>query len=345
MKKSNTSSQTPIHFIIGPGRCGTTLLMMLFNNNENIISSPELKHIVYFYEKYHQCESFNTNVKDEFVKYFKELKNASLNPLIKYKEENIQEISSAKTYAEFCIKVHQALHNNFSAHTIIDKNPYYSFYFDLLHNLFPEAKFLFLVRDYRGFINSHLNSTHQFQKKRSTTFYAVIWNEYVSRYFKIKKQYPESIMLIKMEELVSHPEKVYQQICAYLSIDYNSEVFHYKEKLSKELNDFEKYKTTHPRIYKKMTDLIKPITNEHVHNWKTSMSKNKIAKSDVICSNMGENLGYKAISNYSMPFALWTKTTALPRLLLAKIYFKFMNIRLYHSIKIKRQINFKINRN
>ena len=41
-----------IHFIIGPGRSGTTLLAMIFNNHKDCVSAPEIKHFVYFYKKH-----------------------------------------------------------------------------------------------------------------------------------------------------------------------------------------------------------------------------------------------------------------------------------------------------
>ena len=36
----------PIHFIIGPGRSGTTLLMMLLNHTKGVIATPEVKHVM-----------------------------------------------------------------------------------------------------------------------------------------------------------------------------------------------------------------------------------------------------------------------------------------------------------
>ena len=41
----------PIHFIIGPGRSGTTLLMMLLNHTKGVIATPEVKHVLFLKNK------------------------------------------------------------------------------------------------------------------------------------------------------------------------------------------------------------------------------------------------------------------------------------------------------
>ena len=59
-----------IHFIIGPGRSGTTLLAMILNQHPNCISTPELKHFVYFYKKYKGITSINKELLEDLSKYF-----------------------------------------------------------------------------------------------------------------------------------------------------------------------------------------------------------------------------------------------------------------------------------
>jgi hypothetical protein len=331
----------PIHFIIGPGRSGTTLLMMLLNNHPSVIASPEIKHILYFYNKYKLCTQFNQAIKTEFVEYFRELKSVALNPMFQYEEEKIYAINENMSFAEFCIEVHKVLHNKKSVKVIVDKNPFYTKHIDTLIRIYPKAKFIFLVRDYRGFIHSHLQSTDSFQKKRNLRLYATSWNEYVSKYLKISSSNNENILLVKMEEFLDSPEKISKEICSFLQIDFNEKIFEYRDEIEKHFHSYNNFKETHPRLFKKMTDLLRPISGKNVTNWTHNLTSSEIKRSEIICGQFGEKIGYKMTSENSSFVKFQNFIGNLPWYISVKAYFAFVGVKTHHYFKIKRRSTFK----
>ncbi len=331
----------PIHFIIGPGRSGTTLLMMLLNNHMDLIASPEIKHILFFYEKYKSCIRFNHKIKTDFINYFRELKTASLNPMFQFDEKKIYEINENISFADFCIEIHKVLHFNKPVKAIIDKNPFYTQHVDKLLDIYPQAKFIFLVRDYRGFIHSHLSSTHTFQKKRNVRFYATSWNVYVSNYLKLSAANKNKILLVKMEEFLNYPEKSLKEICSFLQVEYDEKIFDYKIKIEEHLNSYHDLKENYPRLFKKMTDLLRPISGEFVDNWKNNLSLSEIKKAEIICDRLGNKIGYKSTAYVSGFGKFKNLIWNFPWYISVNTYFLLVGAKTHHYLNIQRRIAFK----
>lgn len=333
----------PIHFIIGPGRSGTTLLMMLLNNHQDLIASPEIKHILFFYEKYKSCIRFNHEIKTEFINYFIELKTASLNPMFQFDEKKIYDIKENLSFADFCVEIHKALHFNKPVKAIIDKNPFYTQHIDKLLDIYPQAKFIFLVRDYRGFIHSHLNSPHTFQKKRNARFYASSWNVYVSNYLKLSEADKRKILLVKMEDFLNSPEKSLQEICSFLQVEFDDKIFDYKINIEEHLNSYRDLKENYPRLFKKMTDLLRPISGENVCNWKNNLSIGEIKKAEVICGKLGEQIGYRTTTPVSSFQKLNVLFWNFPWYISVNAYFVLVGVKSHHYLNIKRRLALKKN--
>ncbi len=183
MKVNNTLlRKIPIHFIIGPGRSGSTLLMMLLNNSNKVIASPEIKHILYL-KKSHKLKNGKANQKI-IEKYLKEIAQGISNPLNKINlDQVLRDLNTFhyKHYNELSKKIHLSLHEKEEQEVdvIFDKNNLHTFYIRELIELFPEAKFCVCIRDYRGFVVSNLKSQHSFKEKKSLLFFAHAWRRYM----------------------------------------------------------------------------------------------------------------------------------------------------------------------
>ena len=121
----------PLHFIIGSGRSGTTLLMMLLNNMEGICATPELKQIIYLKSK-HNKNNGTANIK-AIKGFLEEVQKSVTNPINNFDLKKVlNKLDGFKYshYPELSKKIHLTLHQKTASEVsaIIDKNNLYSFY-------------------------------------------------------------------------------------------------------------------------------------------------------------------------------------------------------------------------
>ena len=125
----------------------------------------------------------------------------------------------------------------YNYYIIGDKNPQYSLFIDKLISLFPEAKFIYVIRDYRDNILS-------FKKVRFdlkfTTALAYRWVRYNKDILKMKLKYPEKFISVQYEQLLKSPKKELERICDFLNIKYNSNMLEYYKNQDDCIPDFHK---------------------------------------------------------------------------------------------------------
>ncbi|MDF2453994.1 MAG: Sulfotransferase domain protein, partial [Bacteroidota bacterium] len=188
-----------INFIIGPGRSGTSLLVLLLNHSPDCIAAPEVHHLLYFYKKYRNVQTVSQNLIDDYTKYLEFFRRKN-NPLIGLPDNallNALYAGQKINYSQLSKLIYLSLFGekgvNGSVKIIIDKNPHYTFLLDKLFRIFPDARVLALIRDYRGYILSNIQSQKPSSIKRNVIYYANAWNLFANHIFKGEKNYPSKI--------------------------------------------------------------------------------------------------------------------------------------------------------
>ncbi len=282
-------------FIVGRGRSGTTLLQSILNSNDKIAVAEEAQFIMLLRKKY-----FKTKWDIERVIAFYEdlwlesrLKNWDIEESI-LREELIS-FSNNPTYADLCsvVYAHNArLQGKINGAVLGDKNPHYALYIGKLIEIYPNAKFIHILRDYRDTIMSYKNVDFD---PNSTAALACRWNLYNKEVLHYKDMYPEKFITLKFENLLSEPEKSMKLICEFLEIDYNPSMMNFYE------NKGDNYwnKQWQPNI-------VCPIDKGHVFIWKKKMADGDVRIADSICAEMADKLGYEP-KYRSHPFSLRIK--------------------------------------
>ena len=161
-----------------------------------------------------------------------------------------------------------------------DKNPQYSLFIDRLISVFPDAKFIYIIRDYRDNILS-------FKKVRfdlkSTTALAYRWVRYNKDILKMKSKFPEKFISVQYEHLLQKPKEELERICKFLDIEYNSNMLEYYKNQDDFIPDFHK-------------NLKKPIIKKNSNKWIRKMNKDDIKKADLICYNLAKEFGYNSFN-------------------------------------------------
>jgi len=332
-----------INFIIGTGRSGTTLLVVLLNNLPNCISTPEIHHLIYFYEKYKDIQTVTPELladyKGYLVAFFKFKKNPLIGPMNGALIDSLQ-IGQPINYSQITKLIYLSLYGDKKTdeiNLIVDKNPYYTLHIDKIIQVFPNAKFLALIRDYRAYALSNMQSQKPTVSKKSPFYYANVWNLFLRKITEGKRKYGDSIKIVRYEDLVINKEKSIKEILEFFGLTYSESVFDFhiamKQKI-KELNLPAQYE----RMVKKINDLSSPINTDRVYSWKKSLSLSDLKKLDFVSGEIGEQYGYSVTSK--LPFLTKLKFFILqtPNYLRVKLFEKVNSPRIYFFLRYKDKI-------
>jgi len=243
-------------FITGSGRCGTTLLRRILNANQEIHIPPEnwaLSTVIYKFRRLRFHMNWDTLVDlvaathcqdtqgwfdifpSDFVDNMRNLPEAdqSLNRLI----------DQLYTYHATTV--------NKSCTRWGDKTPLNVNQMELILQVFPDAKFIHMVRDGVDVIYSWSN--HQLYKN-DIIGPAKRWKRAITSAKKFKGKYPDKIIDVRYEEMVRVPPQTVKKVCRYLGIPFDPDILEVEgNRLSSDLDKQDHYK-----------NVLAPITDEHI---------------------------------------------------------------------------------
>lgn len=287
-------------FIICRGRSGSTLLQSILDAHPEICAPIESKFVLHLATKYKNvknwdaqkiqrfCDDLYTNRK--FRLFWKVDKNDLLE---KFKKQDIQ------TFEDACKVVwlsHQSVFEKTQIKLIVDKNPPYSRYLDLLNALFPSAKFIYMTREPKSVVYSHIAA---FQNRHIYRL-ALEWNLLNSLNLKFKKNYPHKIFTVKYEDLVRKPQKTFSGVFDFLKIPFSKDLLNSFQTREKTISESTFLNLPHHR------NISKPIDPKIVEKWQGNLTENEIQIIESITFPIAKKLGYKT-ENHTLGFALKIK--------------------------------------
>lgn len=208
-------------FITGCPRSGTTMLASMLGDNTRYIATPESDFFMDFMCQ-HLSKKSDTVEKTEYLSFLNNnyrFKQWKLNTdKIKALPETITRTNFnavvEKTVLAFAKAHKKPLDNSISR---VDHTPNSIKNFDVLITMFPEAKFIFILRDPRAVYASVKNLDWG---ANTPLRLGEIWNEYLNLYLLLKKRYPNKVTLVKYEAIVSNPKQHIKALCEYADITY-----------------------------------------------------------------------------------------------------------------------------
>jgi hypothetical protein len=338
---SDLKKYPPIHFIIGPGRSGTTLLMMLLNHTNGVIATPEVKHVLFLKDRVKIPPTKLVNLRP-VVDFFSIIKKSVSNPLNQFDIELLEKDLSSihvENYPDFAKQVHLSLHQKSASETtvIIDKNNLYTFYVKELLQLYPDAKFCVSIRDYRGFVASNMKSQHQFKEKKSVIFFAEVWNCYVRKINLLKKELGNRIYILRYEDFVKEPENELKNLAHFLDFTFDSNCFDYTEHIKDTVNEYKKTANPDPRILKKIEDLTKPIHAGSIDSWKKGLTSHEIQQTELLSKHLGIQFGYEPTQHFHATRRFFFLLITFPVRLRVKLFFALRSLKIHHYLNVVKR--------
>jgi sulfotransferase family protein len=274
-------------FIIGNPRSGTTLLRLMLNKHSKISVPPEAGFLVWLYYEYKNFSFSKRGVADfiEGLQRTSKIEHWNLNYSDLKRFINNEKPEKFSILMDCVYRYYTEYNLSKSVDIYGDKNNYYLNYIGELHAIYPDVKFLHIVRDGRSVAVSYKG----LNKKKLTSAHAP---NLPFKIEEIAKEWQDNIMTInnslsklditqhhtvKFEDLVSTPVASLKQICTFLGVDFDENMLNYYKTTQTEglePSDFLQWKSKN----------TKPLLIEEVTKYK-ELSKLEIDKFEEVAND------------------------------------------------------------
>ena len=267
--KSNDKilGDTPLIFIGGSYRSGTTLMRVMLDAHPNIRCGQE------------------TRILPRFLDFIQRQK---LIDSVKLEQAGISKTILDEASRSFISNI---IHfQGKSAQNICTKDPETLKHIELLAKLYKNSKFILMIRDARATIHSvvqkHLTAA-QYSQDYSQNF--IIWNKLIEKmYTQCIKVGKTRCLRVYYEQLVLHPEKVMRKILNFLKIQWNESVLKHEDLIGKKIL---------VSIHEISTDQVaRAINLDGLNNWVGNIPQEVLNDLDLLAP-MLKKLGYNTKEN------------------------------------------------
>lgn len=276
MMNGGASPQHRMVFIVGRGRSGTTLLRSVLNSHPRISVAPEALFILYLLRGFREGPWTGRRVRRFAEQLFLErrmrrwrLDRAELTERLASIDEPSFSRLSAEVYEAYADAAGKT-----PGRLLGDKNPLFALFTDELAEIFPDARFVHIVRDYRDNVLSYQNVPFDLS---SPPGLAYRWREYNVSILRTARRLPDRFHRLRFEDLIAEPRPALDRLFAFLG-------------LPSEEWEPRKDETSPDVAWHRNLD--RPIDAGVAQQWERSMPAKTVQLLDRICQPVGKELGY-----------------------------------------------------
>jgi hypothetical protein len=272
-------------FIIGSGRSGNTLLRRLLMASGQIYFPPETYVLGDMHRFFRRNAYFTWSELCECIcakfEYYPEFKTMGVSSLAPYVHQAKSLPKTQHTFAGLVDALYRWLAeaNGFDVKRWGDKTPLNVFCARELAGVFPDAQFIYIIRDGIDVIHSYVEAGIY----SSYLLAAQRWIDSNRICMSLSHHYPNRVRKIRYEDLVRQPAEVMKETCNWANINYSDEML-IKIIPPKILGDVA-YHSHHSSVEK-------PITSSSIGKGKRSLSKETIDGLPRVFFHQMAQLGY-----------------------------------------------------
>ena len=295
-------SRTVFPFFVGCGRSGTTLVRAMFDSHPLLAVMHESTFIPQLAERralYERPEGFAADL------FVDDLWRVGARPSLARaptpdwlggmtRDEITGSLSApgVKSYPDAVRCIFDAYARRHAKERYADKTPIYVIHMTRLAELFPESRFVHIVRDGRDVA---LAVVEMPWGPRGLDEAALWWKEIVERGRQTGIELgPERYREIRYEDLLEDPEHHVRALCAFLDLPFDDGMLRYSERAERIVAE-----TDLPHIH---TRIFLPPT-KRLRDWRTQMPRQDQEAFELIAGGLLRTLGYERGAHPASPAA------------------------------------------
>ena len=266
-------------FLVGRGRSGTTLLKSILDAHPSLSVAPEGLFVMNLHRSYRR-RAWTANRIRRFSHHLfleRRLRRWSIDP--EGLEQRLLAIDEP-TFARLCAEVYE-LHadrtGKVPGRLLGDKNPPYALFVAELREVFPRARFVHVVRDYRDNVASYLNVPFDV---KSPAALAHRWVHYNAAVLDAAAETPDAFHRVRFEDLVSAPVATLESLCTFLGVGMHPEMLRTYESAGGHGAEWHR-------------NIGKPIDARLAGQWREKLTPGQVSALDRICQPFAATLGYE----------------------------------------------------
>ena len=270
----------PTVFIVGCPRSGTTLLQRMLDAHPAVAVAPETFFIRRFWKRRAEYGDLQRDAAFERL-----LRDITAMPEFGEMGLDADAFTAAaqdaeRSYATLFRLLLRQFTDQRTAQVVGEKTPNHVLYLPTLHDFFPDARFIHLVRDPRAVVNSWQSVPWSSGRAWRD---AEIWIEYVAAGRAAAPLIGEALQVIHFEELVRVPEQTLRRVCAHLALDYDPAMLAFHERTPQTVNvEREPWKA----------NTTQPIDPSVAEQWRSSLTPRQVAEIEAVAAEEMSRWGY-----------------------------------------------------
>lgn len=262
-------------FIVGSARSGTTLLRMMLNAHPEVAVPPESRFVVELYS------SDEVRVDDFLSRLENHRRWISWDTPIEDVRAQLAGMSTV-AYTEAIEAAFMAFAQSRNKKRFGDKTPRYIEHLPLLARLWPDAKFVHLVRDGREVALSYADVPFG---PNTVAKAAALWKERVALGMKQGRPLgPQRYVEMRYERLLENPREEIEGLCNFLDLAFDPAMLDYSEQARSEVLD-------RARLYN--PNVTRSITK--TRSWDEQMPRSQVEVFEAIAGDTLAELGYERL--------------------------------------------------
>jgi len=276
-------------FIVGSGRAGTTLLRRILQASDEVHVPPE----IWSFE-----DTYNHFLRYRSILSWEDLMSVLVRRYVvggdfedSFRRKGlalVQELIDLPTHKRSLARVidtmnrHHGYHRDATFSRWGDKTPLNSFCLEEIVEVFPDAKFIHMIRDPVDVLRSYLN--HDIVADLESGIDR--WNRSVRSVINFDRG-DGRVTEVRYEDFVSQPETEVKSICDFLGLDFQSSWFNRTDHYD-EIDEVTR-RDHHANVFE-------PISTEHVGKGRRELSAETLYRLDSLIGEKVEQLGYEPIA-------------------------------------------------
>jgi hypothetical protein len=317
-----------LNFIICMERTGSSMLTAMLNKNEQVLSTSEEPFVLYLHKKYAHKKTFTKADIDVLVEEFWLTSEKNLSLFFDTKENLKNSLYHYLPNLDFQLLC-KIIYLNFiplkskdKVEVIVDKQIKYIHYLPLIQEIFPESKFLILVRNHKDVVTSW--KKRKLGLNQTASYLAKVYYINYSNAKHILSLNKATIRLLKYEDLVTNPKRELKQVCDFFDVGFHDHMVEhhtqfnaYIDKMSDKIED--KF-LEHIKDFQSNT--MKPVSTDLIDEWKKVLSPSESLVSEKINRDLDVFFKY-SYSNQNYNFSFSDRVNVMRAWFEKKVYHAF----------------------